>query len=314
MPAAARTIAWPSMLPVLAACALCAACETPPRLAAATDSGAWRTLSPSDLVGQGAASQEGEPPAPSESDQREALAKQLSNPVADLTSVPFQANYDGNMGPNETGHKDYVNVQPVVPISIDDDWNLISRTILPLVHQQNLTPGSGTQNGLGDITQSLFLSPVRPTESGVVWGVGPAFLIPTGTDDELGSEKWGVGPTGVVLRQDGPWTYGALANHIWSVAGDEDRPEISNTFLQPFVAYTTREAWTYTLNSESNYDWKDSEWSIPINAQISKVTHIGDQLVSIGGGLRWWVDTPDDAGPEGLGARLFITLLYPRHR
>jgi hypothetical protein len=297
---------------------LIAACSTPvPRASeagAATTVGEWRTLSSAELVAQNAPVQESAPAANSEDEaaKKEELAKKLSNPVASLISVPFQGNYDANIGPNEDGEKYYVNVQPVVPISLDEDWNLISRTILPVVHQEDLAPGAGDESGISDITQSLFFSPAKPTESGLIWGAGPAFLIPTASDDELGAEKWGVGPTAVALKQEGRWTVGALGNHIWSVAGDDDRADISNTFLQPFVAYTTQEAWTYTLNTESNYDWKDEEWSVPINAMVSKVTRIGDQLVSIGGGLRWWADSAPD-GPEGLGARFFVTLLYPRH-
>lgn len=297
---------------------LLAACSSPvPResVAGSESGGEWRTVSSDELVAQSAPNQEAGPAAPGHDEdevaKKEELAKKLSNPVAALISVPFQANYDANIGPNEDGEKYYVNVQPVVPFSLDEDWNLISRTILPVVHQEDLAPGAGDESGIGDVTQSLFFSPAKPTESGLIWGAGPAFLIPTASDDELGAEKWGVGPTGVVLKQEGPWTIGALANHIWSVAGDDDRTDVSNTFLQPFVAYTTKEAWTYTLNTESNYDWEDEEWSVPINAQISKVTRIGDQLVSIGGGLRWWADSAPD-GPEGLGARFFVTLLYPR--
>jgi hypothetical protein len=198
-----------------------------------------------------------------------------------------------------------------VPITLNEDWNLISRTILPLVHQESLFPGSGTQNGVGDITQSFFFSPARPTEDGVIWGVGPAILIPTSSNDLIAGDKWGVGPTGVALKQEGPWTYGALANHIWSVAGDDDSPDISATYIQPFLSYTTKEAVTYSLNTESTYDWKEHDWSIPINGMISKVTRLGDQLVSIGGGLRYWVDSPTN-GPDGFGFRFIVTLLYPR--
>jgi hypothetical protein len=310
----------PGALCALVALALTACSVPAPRTSAvavvpggsAPSGGAWRTLSSSELMAQEApapstASQGAEPPH----DDAEALAKKLANPIAALISVPFQANYDSNIGPVEDGSKYYVNVQPVVPITLNEDWNLISRTILPLVHQEHVAPGSGIQDGTGDTTQSLFFSPAKPTESGLVWGAGPVFLVPTASDDLLGGEKWGLGPTGVVLKQHGPWTYGALANHIWSVAGDDDRADISSTFLQPFVAYTTKEAWTYTLNTESTYDWEDEEWAVPINAVVSKVTRIGDQLVSVGGGLRWWADSAPD-GPEGLGVRFIVTLLYPR--
>ena len=293
------------------ALAALAACSAPaPRAGADPTGGEWRTLAAPELVvAAGPARQDAsEPPKPEH--DAEGLAKKLSNPVADLISVPFQGNYDQDMGPDEDGEKYYVNVQPVIPFELDEDWNLISRTIVPLVSQDDVVPGS-SESGLGDITQSLFFSPAKPTEAGLIWGAGPVFLVPAASDDELGAEKWGLGPTAVGLKQDGPWTMGALGNHIWSVAGDDDRADISATFLQPFVAYTTNEAWTYSLNTESTYDWKETEWSIPVNAFVSKVTRIGDQLVSIGGGLRWWADSAPD-GPEGLGARFFVTLLYPR--
>lgn len=141
--------------------------------------------------------------------------------------------------------------------------------------------------------------------------MGPAFLLPTGSEPELTARKWGLGPTGVVLKQDGHWTYGALANHIWSVAGSDNRPDLSSTFLQPFLSYTTPTAWTYTLNTESSYDWKNEQWSVPLNAMVSKLVKFGDQRVSLGGGVRYWADGPD-SGPHGWGFRLVVTLLFPK--
>ncbi len=167
------------------------------------------------------------------------LAKDLANPIASLISVPFQFNFESDIGPLDQGSRLTTNVQPVVPVSLNDDWNLISRTIVPVVSQEDIFPGSGDQFGLGDTVQSLFFSPKALTSSGWTWGVGPVFLLPTATDELLGADKWGAGPTGVALKQVGPWTYGALANHLWSFAGDSDRNDISNTFLQPFVTYTT---------------------------------------------------------------------------
>jgi len=239
------------------------------------------------------------------------LAKQLSNPVAALISVPFQLNYDHDIGAAETGTRWNLNVQPVVPISLNADWNLISRTIVPLVSQDEIVPGAGRQSGLGDVVQSLFLSPKAPTAGGWIWGAGPAFAVPTGTDDRLSARKWSAGPTAVALRQENGWTYGVLANHLWSFAGDSDRADVNASFVQPFVSYTTPDAWTFTLNTESTYDWRGSQWTVPINALASKVTRIGDQLVSIGGGLRYWADGPDGA-PSGLGLRLVVTLLFPK--
>lgn len=238
------------------------------------------------------------------------LAKKLSNPIASLISVPFQLNYDHGYGPLD-GDKTTLNIQPVIPISLNADWNLISRTILPVTYQDDIAGPSGSQFGLGDIVQSFFLSPSKPTDGGLIWGAGPVFLIPTATDNLLGGEKWGAGPTVVALKQDGPWTYGVLANHIWSFAGNEDRNDISNTFLQPFLSYTTPTAWTFALNTESTYDWKAKEWSVPINLTVSKLVKVNEQPISLTAGLRYWAAAPDN-GPEGLGVRLGLTFLFPK--
>ena len=241
----------------------------------------------------------------------EHLAKELANPVAALISVPFQLNYDPNVGPGRDGDRWTLNIQPVVPVSISQDWNVISRTVLPVINQDDIALNSANQFGLGDTVQSFFFSPKKPTADGIIWGVGPALLLPTGTDDLLGSGKWGLGPTAVVLKQHGPWTYGALANHIWSVAGSSSRADVSSTYLQPFVAHTTKDAWTYSLNTESTYDWKSEQWTVPINAMVSKLMKIDGQHVSFGGGVRYYVDSPDN-GSKGWGVRLIATLLFPK--
>ncbi len=238
------------------------------------------------------------------------LAKKLSNPIASLISVPFQGNYDGGYGPND-GSKYTINIQPVIPFTLNEDWNLISRTILPVVWQDDIAGPSGSQFGLGDTTQSLFFSPMKPTDSGIIWGVGPAFLLPTATDDLLGGEKWGAGPTAVVLKQHGPWTYGALANHIWSFAGDNDREDVNATFLQPFISYTTPKAWTFALNTESTYNWATEDWSVPINFTVAKLVKVNEQPIQFTAGVRYWAESPS-SGPDGFGARLAVTFLFPK--
>jgi hypothetical protein len=230
--------------------------------------------------------------------------------VAALISLPLQLNYDRDIGPARGGDRWTLNIQPVIPITLSEDWNLISRTIAPVVRQDDIVPGVGSQFGIGDIVQSLFFSPKAPT-AGWIWGVGPVFLLPTGSDALLSGKKWGAGPTGVALRQTGPWTMGILANHIWSFAGNSDRADISTTFLQPFLSYATPTAWSFTLNTESTYDWKGKRWSVPLHALVSKVLKLGGQLVSVGGGARVWADGPD-TGPHGLGFRLIVTLLFPK--
>ena len=225
------------------------------------------------------------------------LAKKLSNPVASLISVPLQYNIDFNIGPEDgTQHK--LNIQPVIPASISQNWNLITRVIAPVVYQEDVFGDSGSQFGLGDITPSLFFSPKQPTTGGWIFGVGPVFLLPAATDDLLGGEKWGIGPTGLALRQThSGWTYGVLANHIWSVAGDDDRNDISSTFLQPFVAKQFPGGRTLSVNFESSYDWKGEAWNVPLNVGYSKVTKVGHQMLSWQGGVRYYFETPGD-GPD----------------
>jgi hypothetical protein len=239
------------------------------------------------------------------------LAKKLSNPLAAMISVPLQLNYDQDFGVDDTGDRFLMNAQPVVPITLTKDWNLISRTIVPVVTQNELAAGAGRQTGLGDTSESLWFSPAKPTDGGLVWGIGPVILMPTATDDLLGGGKWGLGPTIVGLWQRGPWTYGALANHIWSVAGSKNRNDINSTFIQPFIAYNTPSAVTFALNSESTYNWESEQWAVPVNFMVSKLTRFGKQMVSFQGGVRYYVKSTD-TGPEGFGLRFAVTFLFPR--
>jgi len=243
--------------------------------------------------------------------EAEDLAKKLSNPVASLISVPIQANYDTNIGPNEDGSVWKINIQPVIPITLNENWNLISRTILPIIDQNDIPVNGEGEFGIGDIVQSLFFSPKEPTPRGLIWGVGPVFLLPTASDDALGTEKWGIGPTAVGLRQSGPWTYGVLVNHIESFAGEDDRADVSATFIQPFLSYITKTKTTIGLNLESTYDWESEKWSVPINFTVNQLLKIGPQIIQIGGGIRYWAESPDN-GPEDWGARLQLTFLFPK--
>jgi hypothetical protein len=250
------------------------------------------------------------PPAALGQENADVLARQLSNPVASLISVPVQYNVDFDIGP-ENGTKHYVNVQPVIPRSISEHTNLITRVIAPVIYQDDVFGDSGSQFGLGDITPSFFFSPKDPI-NGWILAAGPVFLLPTATDELLGAEKWGAGPTALALQQTPEgWTYGALVNHICSFAGDDDRNDISSTFMQPFLARQFSGGRTLTVNIESTYDWKGSDWNVPVNLVYSKVTKVGSQMLSWAGGVRYFVETPGE-GPEW-GVRLVVTLLYPEH-
>jgi hypothetical protein len=158
--------------------------------------------------------------------------------------------------------------------------------------------------------QSLFFSPKETTGNGWTWGAGPVLLFPSGTDELLTTDKWGAGPTAVALWQIGPWTFGGMTNHLWSYAGQDDRADINQTFLQPFVSYTTKSAISLSALSESTYDWEAEQWSVPILLVASKVARIGSQTVSFGGGVRYWAESPE-IGPEGWGGRLVFTLMFP---
>lgn len=243
--------------------------------------------------------------AAAEDKDADELAKALSNPVAALISVPFQYNYDATYGKN--GERNTLNVQPVIPVSISEDWNLISRTIVPVIAQHDLVPGRN-QFGLGDVVQSVFFSPKEPSASGLIWGVGPVAMVPTGTDD-LSADTWAVGPTFVVLKQSGQWTYGSLVNHLVDVGGSR-RMDISTTFFQPFVSKSLGGGKTLGFNFESNYDWHGRQWTVPANLTYSKVSTIGNQMVSYTAGVRGYMDGPAN-GPDW-GVRLVLTLLYPK--
>jgi hypothetical protein len=242
-------------------------------------------------------------------DEAAELAKKLNNPVANLISVPFQFNYDEGFGPKDS-ERITLNVQPVIPVPLNKDWNLITRTIVPVVYQDSIADGVDSEFGLGDIVQSFFLSPKAPTSGGWIWGIGPAFLWPTATDNSLGSEKWGLGPTVVLLRQEHGLTYGVLANHIWSYAGDDDRKNVNATFIQPFISYTTTTHTTFGINTESTYDWTASDWTVPINLTVSQLLKIGKQPVQLSIGPRYYAASPD-GGPEW-GARFTVTFLFPQ--
>ena len=245
-------------------------------------------------------------------DQEAELAKKLNNPVAALISVPIQNNWDFGLGP-DNAMKYTCNIQPVVPIGISDDWNLIIRTIMPVIYAEALNQhwaGNAGKNhfGLGDITQSFFFSPKAPV-GGWILGAGPVGYYPTETDSALGAGKWGAGPTVVALRQEHGFTYGILANHIWSFAcwGPQN---VNATYLQPFLSYTTKTYTTPSINTESTYNWQSEQWTVPINVSVQQLVKIGKLPIAFQFGYRYYAQRP--AGGPDWGLRFAVTFLFPK--
>ena len=217
---------------------------------------------------------------PSDNDAT-ALAKKLQNPIGDLYSFPFQNNTNFNTGPHK-GTQDILNVQPVIPIHINEDWNVITRTILPLIWQPSLQPAQTVPFGTGPTTFSAFLSPSNPI-NGWLWGVGPVVQIPTISSKSLGSNVWGGGPTGVLVYMKGPWVAGVLANNVWSFGGTSGLGGTRyNMFLtQPFVNYNFGEGWYVGTAPIITANWLtagNKAWTLPVGAQVGRVMKIGGKL------------------------------------
>jgi hypothetical protein len=266
----------------------------------------------------------------------DSLSKKLANPLAAMISVPVQINFDNDLGANKDGSIFQMNIQPVLPFQISDEWNLITRTILPIIEQDDLTKLSGTDTGIGDVLESFFFSPIRPTASGWVWGAGPALLMPTASEDALGADQWAAGPTFLALGQTGPWTCGLLLNHLWTFAGEDDLDDIESanskpsrslagargvssspgsdinaSYVEPWISYGTPIGTTLSLSTECSYDWEASEWLVPLVATADHLFTVGEVPFAAGCAARYWADSPE-GGPEGWAARLQVTFLFSK--
>lgn len=236
------------------------------------------------------------------------IVKQLNNPVSSLISVPLQNNLDFGAGPTGDGVQYRVNLQPVYPKQLNDDITLISRIVLPYVYQEDVVANGTSQSGLADIVASFFFAG-KPAADGPTLGFGPALVLPTATDDLLGSEKWSAGPTGLILWQSGPFTYGVLGRQVWSFAGSDSRADVNQTYVQPFFSYATKSRTTFGLNSESTYDWTSDQWTVPINGTVSQLVRFGKTPVSFQLGYRYYAEKAAN-GPDW-GLRFSVTFVFP---
>lgn len=242
--------------------------------------------------------------------EQEKLAKATQNPVAALISLPMKLDWDTGLGSTHADRSLWV-VQPVIPISISDKWNMISRTVIPAwIDVSPTTHGSKSTSGMGDVLQSFFFSPKAPTKGGWIWGAGPAINLPTSSEPGLGTDTWNIGPTAVVLKQTAGFTYGALANQLWSLNKNNMGQSSSSMFLQPFLTWTNKKYMTFGINSESTYDWKSRQWTVPVNLFVQQMLKLGKQPLTLQLGYRNYLEAP--AGGPNWGIRFQVTLLFPK--
>ena len=242
----------------------------------------------------------------------EELAKAAQNPMANMISVPIQNNTNFNWGPLDKT-QNITNIQPVVPFNLTENWLLISRTIAPIIYQPELVRGQGSEFGLGDINQALFIGPSDP--GSIIWGVGPIFLLPTATDKRLGADKWGVGPAGVALTMRGPWVFGGLAQNIWSFAGDSDREEVNQFLVQPFLNYNLGKGLAIGTSPMITANWKapsGEKWTVPIGVNVSQVIPIGKLPINWILGGYYNVEKPTNGADWTL--RFQVNFMFPKGR
>jgi hypothetical protein len=242
----------------------------------------------------------------------EELAKLAQNPVGNLISLPFQNNTNFNFGPDK-GTQNILNIQPVIPISVNEEWNIITRTIVPVISMPSLGPGIDSTNGIGDTVLTAFLSPANPGHW--IWGAGPVMQIPTNSTAELGNKNWGLGPSVVVLHLDkgSPWVYGALVNNVWSLSSGKQGGAYNNGLVQPFVNYNFPEGFYLTSAPILTVDWKaDSgdRWTVPLGGGVGKIFHLGKLPVNAQLSAYYNVVKPDFGANWQLRAQ--IQLMFPK--
>jgi len=243
----------------------------------------------------------------------EELARLAQNPVGNLISVPFQNNTNFKVGPLD-GTQNILNVQPVIPIEVDKDWNVITRTIIPLIWQPEFAPGQGSTFGLGDMQLSAFLSPSTPAAGGWIWGAGAIAQLPTDTND-LGNKNWGLGPTAVVLRiqKGSPWVYGVLVNNVWSLSSSGRGGAYNNFLMQPFLNYNFPGGTYLTSSPLITANWKaDSgqQWNVPLGGGVGHIFHFGKLPVNTQIGAYYNVVHPDNGANWQIRAQ--VQFMFPK--
>lgn len=245
----------------------------------------------------------------------DALRKAAQNPIASLISVPLQNNVNFGIEPGGRT-QDVLNIQPVIPVGVSKDWNLVIRWITPITWQPLPAPSPAPEvgkYGFGDMQPSFFLSPKKTGK--LIWGAGPVFQLPTATDTYLGQGKLGIGPTFVGLTQPGPWTVGALVNNVWSVAGSGGRPDVNQMTLQYFINYNLKKGWYLGSQPIITANWEATNggrWVVPFGGGIGRVMRLGMQPVNLQLGFYGNAIHPPNASPWSM--RVMFALLFPKRK
>jgi hypothetical protein len=252
---------------------------------------------------------------------QQAIIKASQNPVGNIAIVPFQNNFNYGVGPFARSQNN-LNIQPVVPIMLSDKWNLIARTILPIVNNPSALPpavcasvtGCPSTLAIGDLQEQFFFAP-KTTGNGIIWGAGPQFQFPTGSPANFGSGQYSAGPAVVGLIMPGPWVMGVLVTQLWSLAGSTTGTTVSSFLLQPFINYNIKGGWAFSTSPIMTANWTApsfQKWTIPLGGGVSKTFKLGDQPMQVGLFYYGNVVRPPNA-PYGQ-IRLNAALLFPVKR
>lgn len=247
-------------------------------------------------------------PAFAQNTDNQNISKELDDPVSDLINMPVQMNWDSRGGKNDHGQHYYLKFQPVIPLRVYHNWRVISRSIIAVENKHGF--GYTGKTGLGDLTQTFFISPTFHDET-FKWGIGPAFLIPTATEKQLGNEKWGAGPSFALLKETPSWSFGLITRHIWSFAGNADTADVNKSVLQPYITRHFKNGWAVKVNPEYTYDWVSHQGELPINLTFSKVITLHQTPLRFSFGGRYYADKMS-GGPDW-GLRASVTLVFPRY-
>ena len=237
------------------------------------------------------------------------LAKATQNPLASMISLPFQNNTNFGIGPDDDT-QNILNIQPIWPFSLGEDWNFVTRTIIPVISQPGVAPGESRTNGVGDITFTGWVSPENTGKW--IWGVGGALVLPTATDDALGNDKWSVGPSVVVLTMPGKWVIGSLISNVWSVGGSGDQ-DVNFFTWQYFVNYNMDNGWYLTSAPIITANWEadsNNTWTVPFGGGVGRIFRIGKQPLNAQVSAYYNVEKPTSGADWQL--RLQLQMLFPK--